>query len=438
MADRKVDHKLKWGTSPRVVYKWGDKQQDIGSHFRHLEYKAMLNGGELCRAIISDPYRTIIGSSLESYFDKSRSEAPQKISFKLAWATTEDGPTYTQEQKMHVVSVEPVANSGHDMLFEIIAVDQASYNLVGGGASGEVFKGKIKDVLEKVINKYGRGVTPDIRSETQDDDNNYWYMYRLDPQTFILTLLEWSTKITKKKTEWFVYPDQDKIIIVQQADMQSKARATYDYGGFGADTSQPKDIMEHQMLADNILNMYRHQLVTSGISSVSGAYYDKIQDEDKNIVHVGDKQTSKKLKAKVGGSRGFKRPSPDDKPPDDFVGWTAMPSIPEHSAGDIGIRYDKYIDGYARNQYLRLNNMIMRCRFRVFGHYIWSGSEGLGVDTVKIIVKSKAGGDSQDPYYLSDNWIVYGYHHTATPGGWWTDLYCSKIDRDADAKSVGK
>lgn len=439
---REVDHKLKWGNQTEVVFQI--EGADIGLHSDQFEYKSMLNGGQLFRGIFVDPYQTILdtGALDQKYFDKSRSEAPLKAKFKFAWGTEQGGPKYTEEQEMYVVSMEPYDTTRQDPKIEIVGVDKASYNLSGGGASGEVFEGKVKKVLEDIVKKYGRGTTAEVKSDTQDDDNNQWWMYRLDPQTLIKTILEWSSKITKKKVEWFVYPDNinDKLIIVQQSDVESIARATYNYRGFPTDPSTHGDIIEHQMFSDNILQMYRHNVITSGLSAVSGAYYDKIIDENKKeIVHVGDKQTKNKYKAKVGGSRAFKRPNPDKKPPKDFVGWTHMPAIPEHSAGELGIRYDKYMDGYARNQYLRLNPHLMRCRFRIQGHYIWSGSEGLGVDTIKIISKSRAadGNYPMDPFYLHDNWIVYGYHHHVLPEAWYTDLYCSKIDRDASARLVG-
>jgi hypothetical protein len=437
MAKREVDDDLVVGSSMQLEVSYGGI--DLSRHIQDIEYKAMLNGGELFRVITRNPERTIMRQVIEDYFNNSRAkdEVP-KIKFKWSWDKLEDGPKWTEVQEMAVVSMEPYDENVENPKTEIIAVDVPSYNLAGGGASGEVFEGKVKQVLEKVIKKYGRGVTPDIKSETTDSETNIWHMNRMDPQTFILSLLEWSSVATEKKTEWFVYPDQDKMIIVQQADMKSKHRSTYDFRGLGGDASQPAQILNHQGLGDSILRMYRHNVITSGISATSGAYYDKITDEDKDIVHVGDKQTSNKFKAEVSSPNTFKRPSADWKPPDNFVGWTYAPSIPENSAGDVGIKYKKYIDGVARDTYLKLNNMLNRCRFRIYGHHIWTGSEGLGVDTIKIIVESKIGEEDQmkDHYWMHGTWIVYGYHHFVTRSTWYTDLYCARLDTDADAKSV--
>jgi hypothetical protein len=70
------------------------------------------------------------------------------------------------------------------------------------------------------------------------------------------------------------------------------------------------------------------------------------------------------------------------------------------------------------------------------GHHIWSGSEGLGADTIFITLSSSTEG--APPYFVAGNWIVYGFSHIYRPGTWVTDLYCYRLDNDAEAVKVGK
>jgi hypothetical protein len=102
----------------------------------------------------------------------------------------------------------------------------------------------------------------------------------------------------------------------------------------------------------------------------------------------------------------------------------------------MGLKYRDFIDGRARGAYLSSSSALLRMRIRVLGHYIWSGSEGLGADTIYISLTSSLPGGP--PYFVQGNWIVYGFSHLYRPGSWITDLYCYRLDRDATATAVGK
>lgn len=415
----------------------GQTGSDLGAFFDTWEYKAMLNGGEVTRVRLNDPYLNILNDMMEQYLKRSRREAPVHIDFRAGWAIHDK---YTDKWQASMVSLEPTGGPEQRAMLELVGVDNASYMMTGGAADGGQYKGTVKEVVEQVVNKYGRGdVSIDFRGETRDNKENMWWQDRQDPKSFIMSLLEWAGPLSKSKTQWCVWPDLDKLIIVQQADDESKPRAVYSYRSpteKGSDALS--DIHNWQLLGDNILQMYRYKVVSNGISSVSGAYYDKVTDEDKEFsqeasVWVGDdNQKSKKFVPKNPSTRAYTAPG-QRSAPDDVVGWTSIRSIPEPNAGEMGLRYDKYIDGFARYQYLNLNNMLLRCRFRVTGHYIWMGSEGLGVDTIKVVMENSDDG----PYWLSGNWLVYGYHHIMTRKDWVTDLYCAKLDHDAKGRKVG-
>jgi hypothetical protein len=227
------------------------------------------------------------------------------------------------------------------------------------------------------------------------------------------------------------------LIVKEQADSESLERSTYEWRGYGGDVKGTGDIRDWEVLGDNALQLSNTQLVTAGMSAVSGAYFDPRQFvATKDKVFVGDPTTSNKYKPDVPYDRGYAKPDPNADPIIYPLGWTIIAAIPEFSAGDLGIKYDQYIDGRARGIYLAMTNALERIRLRVTGHCIWGGSEGLGVDTIRVALTASI--DGAPPYFVSGNWIVYGFHHVASRGGWWTDLFCSRLDYDADAKKVGK
>jgi hypothetical protein len=439
------------GASPIVVVKIRTPSMpssvgvDVGGSCVKYEFMAMLNGGEQVRAKFLDPYFTIYKNFVgNEYFDYSRSEvmAPVEIQSLIKWNTSSNVKTETQSHAL--VTMAPSGNTNASEI-EFLAVDYPSYILAGGDAGGASYQGNISSVIQQVVTKYSKSRCEVVfDSETQDNKFNRWWQMRMDPKTFIMSLLEWSTSLSENKTRWLLYPDGDKLIIKEQASMESQYRATYEWRGYsGTQDARTGDIIDWEFIGDNALQMIQHQLVTSGISAVSGAYFDQSQyKKNKDVVFVGDNQTSNKFKPKVDVSnnilkRSYIKPNANADPTDDgCVGWSDVASIPEFSAGDMGLRYHEYIDGIARGIYLSSSSTLLRIRFRVMGHYIWSGSEGLGADTINITLSSSV--DGGPPYFVAGNWIVYGFHHIYKPGSWITDLYCYRLDRNASAKDVGK
>lgn len=410
-----------------------------------FEHRAMLNGGELIRCVLHDPYFAMVNppvgpnSDGETYYDSSRIKAPINIKSVMQWAGAGDLKTPVSNHAL--AGLAPYNTSGSNSgQIEFIGVDYGTWHLNAGDAGGYRYKGNIKDVIEQVVKKYSRGqLEVEFRTKTKDSTENQWWQYRLDPKSFILSLLEWSTSINNMKTRWLIYSDDEekpgKIIFVEQADVTSIHRATYHWKGFEDSKQGFGDIMDWEMIGDNALQLVRHKVVTSGISSVSGAWFDRINPGPEKVVYVGDVHTPNKYKPITSAKNAFTRPEPESDPLQKSVGWTSVPSIPELSAGEMGLKYDEYLDGIARNWYSKLDTSLMKCRFRIVGHHIWAGTEGLGVDTIDIIMHNAKDGS---PHFLKGNWIVYGYHHQMTSSKWFTDLYCYRLDFDASARGVGK
>jgi hypothetical protein len=118
----------------------------------------------------------------------------------------------------------------------------------------------------------------------------------------------------------------------------------------------------------------------------------------------------------------------------------------------MGINYRTYIDGRARGLYLNLAQATFRARIVVNGHGEWNSNKGLGVDTIVIRWSQVAQKFTQaDPeaiandlkkdaaeteWWMTGNWMVYGFHHKVTRGSWTTDLYITRYDFEATGLPV--
>jgi hypothetical protein len=329
---------------------------------------------------------------------------------------------------------------------EFVAVDPPSYWLNAGDASGKAYTGTVKQVIEQVIDEYF--IEPNKKefgppggrkevSETLDKNKeNTWWMMRQDPKTFIGSLLDWSSSITEKKTNWIVssggsIEDVPTIWVKEQA-----TRRSVNYGLFILDVKTPtaNDIYDFEFLADNFISVFQKHIITQGISAISGRYLDRKVDEPRKIVHVYDDNTSQKRNVQIDPERGFAKPRDNPSPEKPHDWSTAVMAIPEHNAGELGIPYHEYIDGRARLLFLNMLNMVMRVKIRVTGEPMkeLANSHNLGVSKLKIAWKDA---DDQD-YFMDKDWLVYGFHHLASPDNWTTDIYCARLDYDAAAIPV--
>jgi hypothetical protein len=89
--------------------------------------------------------------------------------------------------------------------------------------------------------------------------------------------------------------------------------------------------------------------------------------------------------------------------------------------------------------WLNLVNALMRVKIECVGHGEWSSCEGLGCDTAFIKWTSGKRDDGLDKpfWWMTGNWLVYGFHHRVNRGFWFTDLYLARFDHDAEGKKVG-
>jgi hypothetical protein len=227
------------------------------------------------------------------------------------------------------------------------------------------------------------------------------------------------------------FDSESTISIKEQAEIKSVQRATYTFNKKGSLNT----ISSWELLTNNALSLVDTQLVTQGLSSTTGTYFDSTTDLNEIEVVVSDKTTANKIIPKTSPNQATSKPGLDTENQSNSSGVTAIVSIPEHNAGDLGIKYQSYIDGVARNYYLNLLRKLTQIKVTVIGHGEWTGCQGLGVDTVYLDWYDAV---SFEPYFLGGNWQVQGYEHyvDSAIGAWQTDLYLSRSDWDAQGTKV--
>lgn len=433
MGEPLITHK------PEIYLKIEDGP-DIGHLFDKFEWKSFTNGGYIIRAKVVDAHWNIIRDlATKFYLNKGRRQ-PTPVIYEIKYA---DSDFKTGKHLAYITDLDTKGVNFGGVL-DFVAVDPPSYWLNAGDSSGKVYKGKVggkKGVIYQTIEKYfiipnGKGKAE--VSETKGDDEENWWMMRMDPKTFISSLIDWSASITNKKTNWIVSSDgnvelgEPEIFIKEQGDKKSE-----DYGMYVLDSKSPaaNDSLNFEFLSDNFISVFQKQLITHGISAISGLYLDRKFDINRKKVHVYDENTDQKKNVDIDAERGFAKPSTNTGSPEAPHEWsTAVMAIPEFNAGDLGLKYSDYIDGRARGLFLNMLNLVMRIKLRVLGE--WSNklasSHNLGVSKLKI-----AWIDADNKvYFLEGDWLVYGFHHVVRPGDWTTDLYCARLDWDSSAQKV--
>lgn len=415
----------------------GLAEQDVGKMLSNFEFKGMVNGGYVIKGKLVDPNFNILNLLVDSgYFRETRTR-PVPVIFQIRWGTkaeTQYPESATKPRQVaYLLSLKAIGEQSADNgLLEFVAMDPPSWFLNMGDGSGGVYTGRVSDAIKQVVGEYAPNVNLDI-SQTLDSEKGKWWMMRQDPKTFISSLFDWSSSVTRKKTQWVFAPDGFDLVIKEQAELQSKQRGFYRF----MEQDDHDTIRNWEFLADNALSVVETKLITQGISAISGQYLDRITDKDEEKVFIKDKRTPNKKIAKIKDDQGFKKP-PDSDPQE--VGWSAVSTIPEiYSAGDLGLRYEEYLDGRPRAMWLNLVNALMRVKIECLGHGEWSSCEGLGVDTafIKWTSGKKSGAGDKPFWWMTGNWIVYGYHHRVNRGFWFTDLYLARFDYDAIAQKVG-
>lgn len=416
----------KTGSGARIIIQIGDGGKDIGPWCYTFKWKSMLNGGYVIYANFKDPHFAQFQATVDEKYMSEARKKPLKVKFQLKYGIA-DGvePPETEERIAYMTDLRAKTTDGGQAegYFEFIAIDPPSWYLNKGDGEGVIYKGKVSEVIKEVISKYAPGITPDI-SETTDNKENRHQQMRQDPKSFITSLLDFSSSLTNQKTNWVVASVDEKIVIKEQAELQST-----DFGEYSINTDYPagEDILNWEVLESNYLTNLQTQLVTAGISAVSGLYCDKKNQITKEKVLVNDEKTGNKKNVDIKSDQGFSKPTDKER------GITFIRAVPESNSGDLGIKYQEYIDGRARGMFLNMLNILFRMRVQVYGVPKMSDSSQLGVSTIKLSWKDAQG----QPFSFGGKWLVYGYEHIFTSQKeWFTNIFISRLDHDATAQKV--
>jgi len=417
---------------------------EAGHLFTKVDWMAFVNGGFVLRVEFRDSYWELLRDLITRGYLRNGRRAPTPVQFELKWRGEKE-TTGVHFGYLSDVDASGVNISGS---FTVVVVDPPTWWLNAGDCSGDVYQGKVSGVMKQVLQKYfqdpnGGG---EVRvSETDDSDQNQWWQMRQDPKTFLGSLIDWSSSVTRQRTQYIVSSDGDldtrgAIHVMEQAARKPEFYRSY---VFNSAAPSANDGTTFQFLADPYISAFQKQLITHGLSSVSERYFDRVQDRPRKVVHVYDERTSAKWNVELDQERGFTKPSapsgvvgptrtnPVEKPHE----WsTSIASIPQHNAGDVGIGYDKYIDGRARTRFLDMLKHVMRLKLTILGDPSkkLADTHNLGVSYLKLTWTETGSKDM----FLSGNWMVYGFHHRVSTHRWLTDLYCNRLDWNAEAKKI--
>jgi hypothetical protein len=399
---------------------------DLSKFCIFCRWTSMVNGGYALYARFVDPNLSAFQSiTNEKYLMDARKE-PLEVKWKFKWTVMQGQPKETEERTGFLTDLDAKIPPGSQTAgyFEFIAIDPPTWHLNKGDGDGSVWEGEVSTVIKDVIGQYAPGIEPDI-GKSDDNKKNQWWMHRQDPKTFIMSLLDWSASVTKKQTQWVVASVDKKIVIKEQAELESDFFGEYAVNSSG---NAAENVLKWHVLEQNYLSNLQTVLNTAGISAVSGLYCDQNNEPTKDKVQVRDDRTSNKKNVDIEADQGFSKPDNTD------LGWTFVMGIPEDSAGLVGKKYQDYIDGRPRATFLNMLNMLMRMQITVAGNPKVHDSSKLGVSTVNLQWVDVDGA----PFAFNGKWLVYGFeHYFTTDRQWYTNLYIARLDQDADAKKVG-
>lgn len=390
-----------------------------------LIYSATLNRGYRVEVQLKNTNFELLSNLNKSgYFLRGRL-MPLVVKFRISWASDFDEKETTTERTAIVSQIEDGHELGtHTSHQTLIAIDPPSYYLSIGDAFGGVWSGKIEKVITDVVKRYAPFIDLSVSETDSSETAKYWQM-RMTPKKFIATLLDWSTRLTKKQTRWIVAPEDYSLQIKEQADFEMKdVKAIYEkmLRGENLDTIRQWAISH---------NLFHAQINTNHLTFTASSTYGEYI-----IKNTSDKTTKNKYATERYAEFAYRKPSDEVKAREnpgknDIKGMAQVIAEPEiYNAGEAG-DYNKYATGGATAKYLSLLDSIMSSTIEVPGHHIWDSSVGLGASAVQLMYAM----DNQDPHYMTGVHMVHGFKHTFKPGAWHTLLKLMRLDADAEAKN---
>jgi len=414
---------------------------DLGPYIKKVIFKGFINNGYAIRIQIKNPNFAILdgmfeGDNTGSYrlLERIR-DNPIALTLKIKYEPG-SGRGYPREEtrtiKAYIVMIYP-HGSGEIDYVEILAIDPLNFFFRIGDAFGGGFEGNISEVIRQLLRRYipsGYNLTV---PETRDSKANVWWMMRRAPRDVLSHWLHIASSLDESGTPWAVGMFNDEVKIGPISTFTPSSLGYYrkmDENGYG-------DIIDWEAVLNPSLGHHEMGLVTAGVTATLGQVYDQTNRPNKAI--VSENNTENKWKPKqpmTGVLRSTIRPENATYAKGRF-GRSFVESPPEYfSAGEIEVPYIDFFDAYARTEYVRHAYKMFTIDLKVKGHGVWDSTIGLGAVNVYVDWHNNFK-DGVKNYFMSGNWLVYGFEHTWYENNWTTVLKLSKLDLNANAVPVG-
>lgn len=404
---------------------------EIGSYCDKFEWVCFVNCGQRIVASFNDYYQNCLREeSIKNLLSKSKTFDGVDIEVRLWQHSGRKKGKKTEIRKFKVLTLNSnLIGSLTKATLDLVCVDNSSWYLNRGKCTGKAYKGNISTAIKEIINEHASGVSADIQ-ETKDDKNNIWWDMRLDPKTLISSLIEWSSSITNNETPLIVHSQDDEFKCREWSSLEPTKNDGKKFY-IASKRGNPKEINNTctlKILSNNLLSPTATRLYTGGISATTGLYIDKDNDDlDDRHKFADDELTGSKLMPKVNSDQSYSKPDGDE-------GTFIMP-VPEHNNGDVGIKYQDYCVGRARDWFIRTIYTSLRVKVTVEpGDTDFDSIYGCGRDKIILEVIKP----DYKPYYINGNWLLYGFRHiyTKNPINWKTELLLSRLDHDSSGNPI--
>ena len=414
-------------------------EKEIGYYCNKFEWVCFINGGHRATASFRDTAQDSLDlKTIQMLMNEAKQDRGIDCEVRIWQDYNRKKGKKTEVRKFKVLTLNSnLIGSITEATLELVCIDAASWLLNKGKCEGDAFQGSIggdDGVIAQIVKKYADGIIPTVDS-TKDSKKNWWWDMRLDPKTIIASLVEWSASITNKETPMIVHC-QDKEFKCREwnslppTKTNGKKFFVSNREGFPQDWT---DRGELQILSNNLLSPAATRLYTGSISATTGLYIDKNNSTEFGGIltpkqtYANDELTPNKIGPRIKSDQGYKKPTGESA--------TFIEPVPEHNNGDVGLKYQDYSVGRARDWFVKTLYTTMRVKLTIEpGDTDFDDIYACGRD--KIFLESITIQRDNTPYYINGYWLLYGFRHMCDWDHWKTELLLCRIDYDAEHKDI--
>lgn len=406
-----------------------DQSKEIGYYCNKFEWTCFVNAGHRITVSFRDTHQHVLDKeTINKLLEKAKGEDGLDVEVRI-WQDyhRKTGKKSTKRRYKVLTLNSSLLGSLTEATLEIVAVDQASWYLNRGKCDGHAYQGNVTSVIQQIVKKYAPGIQAEV-DDTKDDKNNWWWDMRLDPKTVISSLVEWSSKITKRETPLVIHCQDNEFKCREWAGLPpTKVNGKkFFIAHKDADSKEWTDRGELQILSNNLLAPAATRLYTASVSAITGLYIDKQNPQlDDRHKYADDKFTPGKLKPEVKSDQSYKKPTGEFS--------TLIEPVPEHNNGDVGLKYQDYSVGRARDWFIKTLYTTLRVKVTIEpGDTDFDDVYACGRDRIRLEVIQL----DRQPYYIHGDWMLYGFRHMCDWEHWKTELLLSRIEYNATGRGI--